>query len=86
MHCLCRRPNNEDRPMICCDDCNGWFHYDCVGLPLPHKAESAPREFCCPVCSAKVSCLVCGTASGGQQGGCALLAGCPGMHCILQGV
>ena len=58
MHCLCRRPNNEDRPMICCDNCNGWFHYDCVGLPLPHKAEAAPREFCCPGCSAKVGCLI----------------------------
>ena len=54
LHCLCRRANNEDRPMICCDACNGWFHYDCVGLPLPHRDDAGPREFCCPVCSAKV--------------------------------
>ena len=54
VHCLCRRPNNEDRPMICCDSCNGWFHYDCVGLPLPRGGAAAAHDFCCPLCRTQV--------------------------------
>lgn len=56
--CICRQPYNEERPMLACDFCNGWFHYDCVGLRAPSEDENddevAPQEYCCPPCAAKV--------------------------------
>ena len=56
--CVCRQPYNEERPMLACDYCNDWFHYDCVGLRAPSEDEDdddvAPQDYCCPHCTAKV--------------------------------
>ena len=56
--CLCRQPYNEDRPMLACDYCQDWFHYDCVGLRAPSEDEDdddvAPKDFKCPSCCRKV--------------------------------
>ncbi len=30
LHCVCRQPD-DGRPMIECENCNKWFHSDCVG-------------------------------------------------------
>ncbi|XP_058445267.1 uncharacterized protein LOC131426502 [Malaya genurostris] len=27
---MCRNP--DDSRMVCCDDCGGWFHFECVGV------------------------------------------------------
>lgn len=35
LYCLCRRPYDPDRPMLSCDYCSDWFHYDCIGLDAP---------------------------------------------------
>ena len=35
LYCLCRLPYDQDRPMLACDYCSNWFHYDCVGLDPP---------------------------------------------------
>lgn len=35
LYCLCRTPYDGDRPMLSCDYCTDWFHYDCVGLAPP---------------------------------------------------
>ena len=32
LYCLCRRPYDEQRPMLGCDHCSDWFHYECAGL------------------------------------------------------
>ena len=55
--CLCKLPYNEDRPMLACDYCQDWFHYDCVGLRPPGDEEDdedvAPPDFRCPSCCLK---------------------------------
>lgn len=55
--CLCKLPYNEERPMLACDYCQDWFHYDCVGLRPPGDDEDdedvAPPDFRCPSCCLK---------------------------------
>ena len=55
--CLCRQPYNADRPMLACDYCSDWFHWECVGLDAPGDDEDdedvAPPDFRCPACCAK---------------------------------
>lgn len=54
IYCLCRQPYDELRPMLSCDHCNDWFHYDCIGLQPPGDNEDddevAPAEYRCPKC------------------------------------
>ncbi|ORE01942.1 hypothetical protein BCV72DRAFT_252780 [Rhizopus microsporus var. microsporus] len=33
VHCICKRPYTETEFMIACDNCNQWFHGECIGLP-----------------------------------------------------
>lgn len=60
--CLCKLPYNEDRPMLACDYCQDWFHYDCVGLRPPGDEEDdedvAPPDFRCPSCCLKARALL----------------------------
>ena len=53
-YCVCRSRYNPVRPMICCDSCDGWFHYECVGLCVPADADAAEEDhaFVCPNCVA----------------------------------
>lgn len=59
LYCLCQLPYNEERPMLGCDYCQGWFHYDCVGLRAPSDDEDdedvAPKDYKCPQCCQDVS-------------------------------
>lgn len=63
LYCLCKLPHDGDRPMLQCDGCRDWFHWDCVGLTPPGDDEDdeeiAPADFHCPFCCVKVplSCL-----------------------------
>ena len=61
--CLCRQPYNADRPMLACDYCNDWFHWECVGLDAPGDDEDdedvAPPDFRCPACCAKARAAWC---------------------------
>jgi hypothetical protein len=63
IYCLCRQPYDELRPMLSCDHCNDWFHYDCIGLQPPGDNEDddevAPAEYRCPKC-----CIQVGYAAG----------------------
>ncbi len=58
LYCLCRQPYNDKRPMLACDHCSEWFHYDCVGLLPPGEDDDddavAPKDFRCPACCLKV--------------------------------
>uniref|UniRef100_A0A5S6QK14 PHD-type domain-containing protein n=1 Tax=Trichuris muris TaxID=70415 RepID=A0A5S6QK14_TRIMR len=40
---VCFKGDRDDVDMVCCDSCNCWFHYDCVGL---QAAPSTPAWFC----------------------------------------
>lgn len=58
LYCLCRLPYNEEQPMLGCDYCQEWFHYECVGLRPPAEEEDdedvAPPDFRCPQCCRQV--------------------------------
>lgn len=48
----CKRGRAEDDTfMICCDECEQWFHGDCVGV-LKTQADSMGR-YCCDICEAQ---------------------------------
>jgi len=53
-YCLCHSLYDERRPMIGCDYCNDWFHWECVGLSPPAEdqddEEVAPADYKCPNC------------------------------------
>ena len=46
LYCLCRLPYDQDRPMLACDYCSNWFHYDCVGLDPPGALHAANLHRC----------------------------------------
>ena len=41
LYCSCRLPNDRSKPMICCDQCQKWFHKDCEGVDLTQSFKSA---------------------------------------------
>lgn len=43
LYCICRKPYDQ-RPMIACDECDEWYHFDCVDLVSP------PDIYICPAC------------------------------------
>lgn len=43
LYCICRKPYDQ-RPMIACDKCDEWYHFDCI------KLSSAPKNYICPAC------------------------------------
>ena len=61
LYCLCKLPHDGERPMLQCDSCRDWFHWDCVGLTPPGDDEDdeevAPADFQCPGCCIKVGPL-----------------------------
>ncbi|KAK2080460.1 hypothetical protein QBZ16_000313 [Prototheca wickerhamii] len=52
LYCLCQRPYDEQRPLLGCDHCSNWYHYECVGLRSPGEsgAGDEPDDFRCPLC------------------------------------
>ncbi|KAK4422610.1 Lysine-specific demethylase 5A [Sesamum alatum] len=44
LYCICRRPYDQ-RAMVACDECDEWYHFDCI------KISSAPKVYICPACS-----------------------------------
>ncbi|KAJ7944914.1 Transcription factor jumonji (JmjC) domain protein [Quillaja saponaria] len=43
LYCICRKPYDQ-RVMIACDQCDEWYHFDCMKLPSP------PDVYICPAC------------------------------------
>ncbi|XP_057525455.1 lysine-specific demethylase JMJ17 isoform X2 [Amaranthus tricolor] len=43
LYCICRKPYDQ-RPMIACDECDEWYHFDCVNV------VSTPDVYICPAC------------------------------------
>ena len=42
--------------MICCDQCEEWYHGDCVGISVGQgkRMEREGKEYICPVCVARL--------------------------------
>ncbi|CAD7698303.1 unnamed protein product [Ostreobium quekettii] len=53
-YCLCATVYDENRPMLGCEFCDRWYHYECVGLKSPQEhevdEEVAPDNYRCPHC------------------------------------
>ncbi|KAJ8439428.1 hypothetical protein Cgig2_001768 [Carnegiea gigantea] len=47
LYCICRKPYNQ-RPMIACDECDEWYHFDCINLVTP------PKIYICPACKPQI--------------------------------
>lgn len=48
LYCICRKPYDQ-RPMIACDKCDEWYHFDCI------KLSSAPKTYICPACEVDIA-------------------------------
>lgn len=44
LYCICRKPYDQ-RAMIACDQCDEWYHFECINLHKP-----TPKTFFCPAC------------------------------------
>ncbi|KAK1613378.1 hypothetical protein QYE76_037051 [Lolium multiflorum] len=44
LYCICRKPY-DNRAMIACDQCDEWYHFDCINVCGP-----PPETFHCPAC------------------------------------
>jgi len=49
--CLCHKAQ-DDRTMICCDECDVWFHHNCVHLTASKVDElsNSDKKWYCPSC------------------------------------
>ncbi|XP_039134068.1 uncharacterized protein LOC120271455 isoform X1 [Dioscorea cayenensis subsp. rotundata] len=45
LYCICRKPYDR-RAMIACDQCDEWYHFDCINLHGP-----PPKTYICPACN-----------------------------------
>lgn len=50
--CVCGVPYSDDAAYLCCDHCNIWFHFECVGLAKNAKLKGS---WFCPSCEKKIS-------------------------------
>ena len=51
LYCICKQPNDSNKPMIGCDFCKNWYHFACLKLdPLKTKAI---KKYKCPMCKEK---------------------------------
>eukprot|EP00045_Choanoeca_perplexa_P009723 m.94862 g.94862 ORF g.94862 m.94862 type:complete len:204 (-) comp15006_c0_seq1:1453-2064(-) len=48
-YCTCRQPHNPDKLMICCDECESWFHPKCVRMD--ESLVSSLTTWRCASCS-----------------------------------
>merc|ERR1712176_242274 len=64
LYCVCRTPYDTNRPMLACDHCEEWFHYECVGLTPPGDDQGEVDKFVCKNCTLKQTELLKAEASG----------------------
>ena len=58
LFCLCHQLD-DGRFMICCDQCNDWFHGDGVGIAFDRRrAAKDDWRFICPRCTHPISSQV----------------------------
>ena len=51
IYCTCRRPAGR-KPMIGCDGCEEWYHFDCLGIDKEEEITALQLEdgYLCPTC------------------------------------
>lgn len=55
VYCTCGQPYNPDRPMLHCNDCEDWFHHDCIGMTLEELQAVNRDSYLCPTCCPSTS-------------------------------
>ncbi|KAF3772272.1 Transcription initiation factor TFIID subunit 3 [Nymphaea thermarum] len=63
LYCICRKPYDE-RPMLACDQCDEWYHFDCINLQGP-----PPDKFLCRACEPLAMGLMCTSPSPDEERG-----------------
>lgn len=63
LYCICRRPYDQ-RAMIACDNCDEWYHFDCI------KLSSAPKIYICPACIPDTEEDICSSVPLVQESRC----------------
>ncbi|KAI9290194.1 hypothetical protein BC943DRAFT_257150, partial [Umbelopsis sp. AD052] len=48
LYCICRKPYDKPRFMIACDECDQWFHGECVGMS--ERDGGLIELYYCPGC------------------------------------
>ena len=56
VYCFCRRPD-DGRLMVQCNQCDGWFHGECVGVTTQEVADL--DQYICPSCMGDGSRILC---------------------------
>ncbi|MEW5305458.1 MAG: hypothetical protein WDW36_007996 [Sanguina aurantia] len=49
VYCTCELPYNPDRDMVLCDECEDWYHWDCLAIKDERELD-AVHHFVCPPC------------------------------------
>ncbi|XP_027080412.2 lysine-specific demethylase JMJ17-like [Coffea arabica] len=62
LYCICRRPYDQ-RAMIACDNCDEWYHFDCI------KLSSPPKIYICPACDSHAGEDACSSTPMTQESG-----------------
>ncbi|XP_032577376.1 uncharacterized protein LOC6613221 [Drosophila sechellia] len=65
VYCICRQSHSNGF-MICCDNCNEWFHGDCIGLPANIGVQH--DTYYCTECFRKNPLLKCTYKSSSTSG------------------
>jgi hypothetical protein len=53
--CVCKKPwQDSDMDMIQCETCEGWFHFNCIGLQQTDLQKI--RSYACEECEEKTGC------------------------------
>jgi len=50
VYCLCRKPYDASKSMICCDYCEEWYHLVCVGMSEAELSAMQDDKYKCPAC------------------------------------
>ncbi|CAD8046743.1 unnamed protein product [Paramecium sonneborni] len=49
LYCVCKGKFKDGNPMICCESCDDWFHFDCLEIIIPYE-EISKMDFYCFLC------------------------------------
>ncbi|XP_061998998.1 chromatin remodeling protein EBS-like [Rosa rugosa] len=47
----CQLPENPDKMMVMCSNCDKWYHRECVNLQESDPDKLSEMDFCCPTCT-----------------------------------
>ena len=47
LYCICLMPECYDKSMVCCDECESWYHFKCVGITCACSPSAASDECTC---------------------------------------